>query len=415
MNPPPDLNTPSWLQQLQWTWNPFNYMDRAAAQYPDIFRTGVFGFGKPMVFIQHPQAIQDMFTRDGKEFTVVGNPILEPLFGKQSIIMLEGQRHQRMRNLLMPPFHGSSVQAYSQLITTLTAQQWSKIPLGKPFWAYPILLDISLQVLLEAVFGLVPGDRCEQLKIALTKMSDLSRVPFGFLLIFFPALRTGLGKFAWEQFLHLRDQIDTLIYGVIQDRRLELKSQNHGNYNNFNNANNNTSNDILSLLIAAQDEAGNPLTDEELRDELITFMMAGHETTVSAMTWALYWIHYLPEVKAKLMAELRGLGLNFRPTDLFQLPYLNGVCNETLRIYPVGFISTARIVTEPVSILGYDLEPETFVVASIYLTHQRPELYPQPQQFRPERFLERKFMPFDFMPFGGGARRCIGGLWRSPR
>ena len=160
--------------------------------------------------------------------------------------------------------------------------------------------------------------------------------------------------------------------------------------------------------MAARDEAGQAMTNEELRDELMTLLVAGHETTATALTWALYWIHKLPAVREKLLAELDSLGENPDTNAIIKLPYLNAVCCETLRIYPVAILTFRREVKTPVSLCGHKLESGTSVMGSIYLTHHREDLYPEPKQFKPERFLERQFSAYEYLPFGGGARRCIG-------
>ena len=160
--------------------------------------------------------------------------------------------------------------------------------------------------------------------------------------------------------------------------------------------------------MSAHDEAGEPMTDVELRDELMTLLFAGHETTATALTWALYWIHKFPSVRQKLLQELEGMDVPLDPNALLRLPYLNAVCSETLRIYPVGMLTFPRIVRSSVELMGHSLEPGTIVIGSIYLVHRREDIYPDPEQFRPERFLERQFTPFEYLPFGGGSRRCIG-------
>jgi cytochrome P450 len=160
--------------------------------------------------------------------------------------------------------------------------------------------------------------------------------------------------------------------------------------------------------MSARDEAGEPMTDVELRDELMTLLAAGHETTASALTWALYWIHKLPEVREKLLQELDSLGDNPNPSSIARLPYLSAVCSETLRIYPVALITFSRRVKVPLPLMGYEFEPGTLLTGCIYLTHQREDLYPEPKRFKPERFLERQFSPFEYLPFGGGSRRCVG-------
>ncbi len=166
--------------------------------------------------------------------------------------------------------------------------------------------------------------------------------------------------------------------------------------------------DILSLLMSATDGAGNYLNVSELRDELITLMLAGHETTATAMSWALYWIHHLPEVKRKLVAELDSLEDSSDYMAIAKLPYLYAVCQETLRIYPVGMLTFTRVVQEATEVLGYEFKPGQIVAGCIYLVHRREDIYPEPKQFKPERFLERQFSPYEFIPFGAGSRRCIG-------
>ncbi len=160
--------------------------------------------------------------------------------------------------------------------------------------------------------------------------------------------------------------------------------------------------------MSARDENGEKMSDIQLHDELITLLFAGHETTATALSWALYWIHKYPEICDKLRQELDSLGESPKPMSIFKLPYLTAVCNETLRIYPVATLTVPREVKEPVELMGYQLEPGTRVYGCIYLTHQREDLYPQPKQFKPERFLERQYTPYEFLPFGGGSRRCIG-------
>ncbi len=254
--------------------------------------------------------------------------------------------------------------------------------------------EISLQVILQAVFGLHQGQRYQQLKSLLTSLLNFTTSPLIFSLAFFPALMQDLGPLSpGRYFIHRKQKIDQLLYAEIRERREQLDP---------------SGTDILTLLMSARDEAGQPMTDEELRDELITLLLAGHETTSIALTWALYWIHYLPEVKEKLLKELDTLGNNPDKSAITRLPYLNAVCSETLRIYPIVLVTTPRIVKSPIQIMGYEFEPGTTLTPCIYLTHRREDLYPQAEQFRPERFLERQFSPYEYLPFGGGNRRCIG-------
>ena len=393
---PSSLKAPAWLQQLQWIGDPVSYMETAARQHPDLFAASVVGFGGGLVFVNQPQAIQTILTNDRKTFLAPGctNRILTPLLGESAVIMLDGDRHKRRRQLLMPPFHGERMRAYGQMIVKLTTAAFDQLPLDQPFSARSVTQEISLNIIMQAVFGLSEGDRFLQLKRLLASMADVFQSPLSSSFLFFNSLQKDLGAWSpWGKFVRDRERIDSLIYTEIAERR----SQPEGDRI-----------DILSLLMSARDESGQPLTDQELRDELMTLLFAGHETTATAMSWALYWVHHQPAVREKLLQELATLGDTPEPTDIFRLPYLTAVCNETLRIYPVAMLTFPRVVQEPVAMLGRRLEPGNMVVGCIYLVHQREDLYPNPKQFRPERFLERQFTPYEFMPFGGGVRRCIG-------
>jgi cytochrome P450 len=269
--------------------------------------------------------------------------------------------------------------------------QWK---MGEPFRVRPSMQEISLQVILSAVFGLHEGERFQALRQLLSSLLDSIGSPLSSSLLFFRWLQKDLGSWSpWGRFVRQRQQIDQLIYAEIEQRR-EQGDHSRG--------------DILSLLMSARDETGQPMTDEELRDELLTLLFAGHETTASALVWALYWIDHLPEVREKLLSELDALPRDSDPSEISRLPYLSAVVSETLRIYPIAITSFARILKSPFEVMGYQFEPGTALVPVIYLTHRRPDIYPEPERFKPERFLERQFSPYEYLPFGGGNRRCIG-------
>jgi cytochrome P450 family 110 len=393
---PNPLTKPTLLQKLQWVADPVGYMESAAQQYPDIFTARIIGFGNTVVFVNHPQAIQEILTNDRKRFAALGkhNNLLQPLTGDYSVFMLDGDRHRQHRQLMMPSFHGDRMRTYGELICQLTNKVFSQLPLGQVFTARDVTQEISLQVIMQTVFGVYEGERSEQLKQQLKLMANLFQSPFTSSFLFFPSLQKDLGIWSpWGKFLRDRQQLDQLLYAEIAERREKLDPNRV---------------DILSLLMSAQDEAGNLMSDVELRDELITLLLAGYETTATAMAWGLYLIHQHPQVREKLLLELESLGENPDPMSIFRLPYLTAVCNETLRIRPVAMLTFPRVVQEPVELLGHSLEPEMILLGCIFLVHQRQDLYPEPKQFKPERFLERQFSPYEFMPFGGGVRRCLG-------
>jgi cytochrome P450 family 110 len=393
---PNPVRYPSIVQQIKWVANPVKYMAKAAQQYPDIFTGRIVGFGDTVVFVNHPQGIQEILTKDRKQFIAPGefNKIGKPILGDYSIALLDGVSHKRRRQLLMPSFHGERMRSYGQLICNLTISTFRHLPQEKFFSACVVMQDISLQVILQVIFGLYEGERYQKIKHLLTLWLDVFQSPLTSSFLMFPFLQKDLGAWSpWGKFLRLRQQIDDLLYAEIAERRQQPDPNRI---------------DILSMLMSVRDEEGKAMTDQELRDELITLMLASHETTAMSMAWALYWIHHKPEVREKLLQELESLGDSPDPMSIFRLPYLTAVCNESLRFYPVTMLTLPRVVEEPVELLGYSLEPGTVVASSIYLTHHREDIYPEHNQFKPERFLKRQFSPYEFLPFGGGVRGCIG-------
>jgi unspecific monooxygenase len=392
---PDGPQTPPLLQKIQWITRPLEFMETCAQRYGDIFTARIVLGSDAAVLMSHPQAIQEMFTTEPKQLDSGGAAGVKlPLLGQQSLLALDGDRHRRQRKLLTPPFHGERMLAYGQLIRDITEQVTSRWTMGEPFSVRSSMQEISFQVILKAVFGLESGFRYEKLNELLTARLNPKRPLLQVIMLLFPSLQRDLGPWSpWGSFLRQRQQIDELMYAEIADRRAQPDT---------------SRTDILSLMMAARDEAGEPMTDVELRDELITLLVAGHETTATSLAWAFYWIHYLPQVREKLLQELDTLGENPNPNAILQLPYLNAVCSETLRIYPVAMLGLNRVVKSPLKIAGYQFEPGTLLIPAIYLTHHREDLYPEPKQFKPERFLLRQFTPYEYLPFGGGNRRCIG-------
>lgn len=394
MKRPNIVETPPLLQLMQWIADPLGYMETNAERYGDIFTTRL-GKHKSIVFASHPQAIQEIFTAGPQQFdTGRVNEILRPVVGDQSLFLLDGERHRRERQLLMPPFHGERMRTYSQMIRNITEQVTSGWSVGQTFSAREVMQEITMRVILHAVFGLDEGERYRQLQKLLGQFLDMTGSPLRSSMLFFKFLQKDLGAWSpWGQIVRRQQQIDELLYAEIRERRENLDP---------------SRTDVLTLLLLARDEAGEGMSDLELRDELITLLVAGHETTATSLAWALYWVHRHPQVRERLLEELDSAGGNPDPTVFFRLPYLSAVCQETLRIYPVVVITFPRVVKSPFQLMGYELEPETLLLSCIYLTHQRPELYPEPKQFNPERFLNRQFSPYEYLPFGGGSRRCLG-------
>ncbi|MBD3885206.1 cytochrome P450 [Phormidium tenue FACHB-886] len=392
-NLPAGSQAPRWLQKIQYTRDSIAYMETAAQRCGEIFNAPVIGNHPVVLFISNSQAIQQIFSNDTKQFITPPNQLLQPLVGDHSLFALEGSRHRRERRLLMPPFHGERMRTYGELICELTDKAMSSLSIDTQFSARQLAQNISLAVILKVVFGIDQEERFHRLKSLIVQFTDSLQSPFIGGLLFFPSLQKDWGtRSPWGYLRHLQRQIGELIYAEISNRR----GQQH------------LGSDILSLLMSARDETGQPMSDAQLHDELLTLLLAGYETTATAIAWAMYWIHRYPQVSEKLLAELNPLGNAPDPITLVQLPYLTAVCNESLRLFPVATLTFPREVKEPVELMGYQLAPGMRLYGCIYLTHQRPDLYPNPKLFKPERFLERQFSPYEFLPFGGGARRCIG-------
>jgi cytochrome P450 family 110 len=391
----PRLKQSSLRQKLQWIAQPNKYMDLAAEQAPDIFLADI-AKGDGYVFVNHPEAMRQIVTSDRSKYFASSkdNALLQPLVGDNSLLMIEGDRHRQRRKLLLPPFHGERMQVYSKLICNLTRQIIDQLQPNQAFTARHVTQSISLQVILEAVYGLQDSDRSSEFKQRITKLANIFESTFSSIFLFFPWLQHDLGAWSpWGNLVRQQKAIDQAIYQELATRRTEDCSQRQ---------------DILSLMMSARDESGEAMKDDELRDELMTLMLAGHETTATAIAWGLYWLHRYPEIKAKVQAEIASLGANPDPMAIAKLPYLTAVCQETLRIYPVAMLTFPRTVLEPTELMGYKLEVGQVLMGCIYLMHQREDVYPEHHQFKPERFLEREFDSYEFFPFGGGKRRCIG-------
>ncbi|MBW4477617.1 MAG: cytochrome P450 [Tolypothrix brevis GSE-NOS-MK-07-07A] len=388
MQLPPGPKTPSWLLLLQFKADIFGYMDTISRRYGDIV-TLMFG-STPTVYVSHPLGIKEIFTNT-KEIVARGALNQEgfALFaGEQGILQLDGARHKHRRKLLMSAFHGARMQACGQRICELTEKIMSLQAIGKPFLAYSTIEDITLAVGIEIVMGLCEGARYDRIKRLFALFEVTEKLSFW---------RWNFGGQSREKYLlYLQQELLQILDAEVQERRQQADP---------------SRTDMLSELVLATDETGEPITDEEIRDLLISPIGAAQGASATAIAWALYWIHHLPHVRDRLLEELNALGENPDITSILALPYLNAVCNEVLRIYPTQLFTFPRIVESPVEIMGYRLNPETILIANIYSTHQREDLYPQPKQFKPERFLERQFSTYEFLPFGGGSRVCIAGTF----
>ncbi|WP_327111141.1 cytochrome P450 [Nocardia sp. NBC_01730] len=351
------------------------------------------GFGAAL-FTGTAEGAREMF-RAPVEFLEPPRPNpIEPLVGAASLILTSGERHRQDRALLAPAFHGVRIREYGEIIRDSTLREMS----GEtgPAWQPGARIDsraaaraITLRVILAAVFGVDSHERRVEYTAAVTKFLTAFSGP----LMLVPALRHGLfGHAPWDRFVVARDRLDRLIRADIARRRQAVDAR---------------SSDILDMLLSTRYDDGTAPTDDDLCEQLRTLLVAGHETTATTLVWGLFHLHRAPEALERLRMELREAGLGASPIELAGLPYLDAVCQETLRLHPPVPIVLRRL-TAPCTLRGVALAPGDTMGVAVPLLHSDPDVWSDAARFDPDRFVERKYGPFEFAPFGGGHRRCVG-------
>jgi cytochrome P450 len=377
---PPGPSAPSWVQTVNWQARPIAFFERCRERHGGRFTVRLLAT-PPFVFVSDPDEIKQVFTASADVLHPgEGARILEPILGSNSVILLDGRPHLSQRKLMLPAFHGEKMQRLSGLMAEVSERDVAGWPKDEPIATHPRLQALTLEVILRAVFGLDPGPRLDGMRAKLTKMATEATKPLSAL----PLLQKNV--FArWRRFVALREETDRLIYDLIDERRAEHADRD----------------DILSMLLEARHEDGSPMSSKEVRDELMTLLVAGHETTASSLAWAFERLVREPRVVAELQSEIdSGDG------DA----YLTATVQETLRARPVLPNSAPRLVKQPVEIGGWNYDPSSpvCVVPNAYLVHHDPAIYPDPYSFRPERFLDEAPGTYTWIPFGGGRRRCLG-------
>lgn len=391
MTLPPSPNIPAILSTYKWMKTPYEFFEECHEKLGDAFSFKLPGLPQIVVFSE-PEVVKHVFADSGEDLLAGEfNKSLSAFLGDKSVLMADKAPHLRKRRLLLPPFHGERMIKYGAVMLDLADEVIDAMPLGPAFPLHERLNQIALHVIVRNVFGVDPGPREEALRRSVTETLDVLTWP-PFLL---PFMRVDLGRHSpWGKAVRTRDKTDKLLLDEIHLRRREGTQGRD---------------DVLSLLLDSRDEDGQPMSDEELRDELTTLLVAGHETTATAISWAFKWILTLPEVEARLLEELEQARAKgpLSPAVIAALPYLDATCREALRHQPIIPI-VGRVLDKPMNVGGYDLPKGMAVVCSIYLAHRRPEAFPDPTRFYPDRFLQKKLTPAEFFPFGGGVRRCIG-------
>ena len=377
---PPGSKAPAVAQAVSYARDPLGFLAARQRRYGDIFSVRFPFFGR-VVYVAHPDLVKEVFTGAPAVFHAgeANATVLEPALGPHSVLTLDDEPHMRQRKLLLPPFHGERIQRYGELIVEMTRREMESWPVGEPFALRPHTQRITLAVIMRAVFGVHDEARLARFERLIDDFAQRVGV-----ITSFPFLRRDLGRLSpWNRFVRSREALDEFIYEEIRLRRAEVGHEERD--------------DVLSLLLGARDEEGEAMSDRELRDELVTVLGAGHETTATGLAWAVERLTRDPEVLAKLRASIAA----------GEEDYLNATVKETLRARPV-IVDVARRLTAPATVGGYELPAGQFVLPAIAALHYREDLFPEPERFRPERFLDAKVDNYAWIPFGGGIRRCIG-------
>ena len=377
---PPGPRAPRLVQAVRFVRSQPELLQRTQATYGDVFQ---LNFQRHRWNVMcHPDAIKQVFTAPSDVLHAgEGNEILETSLGSHSVLLLDEAEHMRHRKLLLPSFHGEKLAKQMLTIEEIAEREVQKIPRGKPFAVRQHSQEIALEVILEVVLGTASsGEEHDRLAAGTLGILDWIGRPSILLMSAILGPRHTAVKRVYKGVL---EPLDAALYRLIRERRTaeDLESRD----------------DILSMLLLARDDDGTPMTDAEIRDEIVTLIVAGHETTATALAWAFERLTRLPDGAERLHAEAL--------TD--ETEYTRAVAHEALRLRPVlDFV--VRRVAKPVEIAGYSFEPGETITPCIHLVHLRPDIYPDPHAFKPERWIGQKPGTYTWIPFGGGVRRCIG-------
>jgi cytochrome P450 len=352
-------------------------------------------FGAAVV-VSNPDIIKEVFA-SSQELLLGGNQALRPFVGGYSLLVLDGAPHQRQRKLLMPAFHGERMEAYGREMLNLANAAIDSWPIGRSFPLYASLQAVTLRVILRTVFGLAEGERFERFSKLTREVIERASNP----LLLFPPAQRDLGPFSpWGKVQRLLRQGDEILRAQVEERCDEKADGRHS--------------DILSMLMQARDEQGERMSFQELRDELVTMLVAGHETSATALAWTLAFLLREPSLLVRLREEL-GTATEageLVPERLSKLPLLDATVREGLRVRPVVPV-VGRTTTRAMPVGPYEVPAGSMIVPSIYLAHRRTSVFPFPDRFEPDRFLHARPSPNEWLPFGGGNRRCIGAAFAS--
>jgi cytochrome P450 len=375
---PPGPDSAPLRQALEWVRAPTPMLESCAARYGDPFTLRLAGMGT-IVMLSNPEAIRQVLTGDAEVLrSGAANRALGALLGRQSLLLLDGREHLRERRLMLPPFHGERMRAYADLIAAVAERRVDRWPAGEPFAVASSMQELALEVIARAVFGVEEPESTRELQRRLKRLLDTLGKRWRLLMLMLTR-PDGLSVRVWRRFGRAIHPVDELLLSEISRRRADpgLASRE----------------DILSLLLQARDDDSRPLDDEHIRDELMTLLAAGHDTTATALAWTLERLAREPALQERAAAG--------------GADYLDAVVKETLRLRPVLPFVVRELAAD------YELGGQAYpagvkLAPCVWLVHRRPDVYPAPEEFRPERFLERPPGTYSWIPFGGGVRRCLG-------
>ena len=374
---PAGPSEPPILQTLRWLLRPISFLESCRRRFGDAFSVRFLGFQTPLVMLSDPEAIRALYGNRAHRLPPGRTVALQPIVGPRSLLLLECGDHLARRRLMLPPFHGERMRAYESMVSDVVARDVQQWPQNEPFSIHPRMQRVTLEVIVRAVFGVTHEQRRSQLADRLSRLlADTASAGLQFAVLLsrrFSAL-DPLTRLHGQ-----RREIDAMLDVEIAERRADPRE------------------DILSMLVKARFEDGEPIEDAEIRDQLMTLLLAGHETTATGLAWTFDLLTRNPPVMNRLVGAV----------DDGDQAYVRAVVTESLRLRPVVPIAGRRL-TAPLHVDGYELPPGTDVTPAIWLAHTRADRYPEPFAFRPERFLAGAPTTSAWIPFGGGVRRCIG-------
>lgn len=390
---PPGSSAPALVQMIRWMRSPAREVEALGARWGDAFTVKNPLFGRIVCF-SHPEAVKQVFTGDPAVFHAgEASRAFEFFSGPQSVLVLDDSAHLHVRRLMLPAFHGERMVHYTAAIRDATGRATAKLAPGQRIALQPFFQAITLEVILRAVLGLGDGSALEEVRGPILEMLRLVLSPWG-MIWSKPALRKDLGPLTpWAAIRRSIEAVDRVLLAHIAAHRRGEGAPD----------------DILSMLVQAVDEEGKGFDDRAIRDQLVTILVAGHETSATQLSWTFEEILRAPGEQDRLLAEVAGAlaGSPVTPEHLPLLSRVDSVIKESLRLHPVSG-TVARILKAPATVGGYDLPAGVMVGVMVHLLQRRPELYPDPERFQGDRFIGKKLDPYTWAPFGGGVRRCLG-------